>query len=125
MSGAHGKPRLGVRTKVLLAVLGFLVLLPVLMVWIVSRQTSQLVQEQARQALTTAEVVFRNSLEVRDRNWLTGYRNAVVQQSFKSAVTLNDHPTMNASLGELLGRPNEEAEAMLFYRAKGDLLGSA
>ena len=125
MSAANGRLRLSVQAKVLLVVLSVLVLLPLLTVWIVNEQTSRLVLEQARQALMTAEVVFQNSLEVRDRSLLAGYRNAVIQQSFRSAVTLNDRATMDASLRQLLGEANEEAEAMLFYRAKGELLGSA
>jgi len=49
-----GKLRLSVQAKVLLVVLGFLVLLPALMVWIVDRQTNQLVLQQEKQALSTA-----------------------------------------------------------------------
>jgi len=125
MPTAPGKLRLSVQAKVLLVVLSFLVLLPVVMVWIVDGQTSQLVQEQARQALTTAEAVFQNSLDVRNRNLLASYRDTISQQSFRGAVTLNDRATMNASLRELLGRPSKETEVMLFYGEKGELLGSA
>ncbi len=126
MSTTAGRIRLSVQAKVLLVVLGFLVLLPLLMVWIVTRQTSQLVQEQARQALATAEAVFQNSVEARDRSLLASYRNAVIQQSFKAAVALNDRLTMNASLHDLLGQPGEEAEVLLFYTGpKGEAPGSA
>ncbi|MBS0633560.1 MAG: response regulator [Verrucomicrobia bacterium] len=119
MPAATGKIRLSVQAKVLFVVLGFLVLLPLLMVWIVDRQTSDLVEDQARQALTTAEVVFRKTLEIRERNLLARYRSAVMEPSFKAVVTQRDVPTMAAYLRSLLGQPGEEGEALLFFPARG------
>ena len=118
--------RLSVQTKVLLVVLGFLVLLPAVMVWIVDRQTSQLVQEQARQSLTTAGTVLGKSLDNRYGAMLAGYRNHVVEPSFKAAYTQThgDAATMNAYLRSLLDRPGEEAEVLLVYHLKGELLAS-
>jgi signal transduction histidine kinase len=125
MPTVPGKLRLTVQAKVLLVVLGFLVLLPLLMVWIVGRQTSELVQAQARQALTTAEVVFKKTLEIRERNSVARYRNIVIEPSFKSTVARHDAATMAAYLHGLLGQPGEEGEALLFFQAKGVLLASA
>lgn len=119
MPAPTGKIRLSVQAKVLFVVLGFLVLLPLLMVWIVDRQTNDLVEAQARQALTTAEVVFRKTLEIRERNLLARYRNAVIEPSFKAVVTQRDVPTMAAYLRSLLGQPGEEGEALLFFPARG------
>ena len=129
MPTALGKIRLSMQAKVLLVVLGFLILFPLLMVWIVDRQTSELVQAQARQSLTTAEAVFRKTLEIRERNLLAHYRNVVIEPSFKAAATLTpterDAATMADYLRQLLDQPGEEGEALLFYQGKGDLRASA
>ncbi|MBC7368365.1 MAG: hypothetical protein H7343_16405, partial [Undibacterium sp.] len=90
MPNSSGKFRLSVQAKVLLVVLGFLVLLPVLMVWIVDRQTNRLVLQQEQQALTSAKLVLQKSLEIRGRNQLVSYRNVVIEPSFKAAVAQRD-----------------------------------
>jgi hypothetical protein len=126
MATTRRRLRLSVQAKVLFVVLGFLVLLPLLMVWIVDRQTSQLVQEQARQSLTTAGTVLGKSLDNRYGAMMAGYRNNVVEPSFKAAYTQThgDAATMNAYLRSLLDRPGEEAEVLLVYHLKGELLAS-
>ena len=118
--------RLTVQAKVLLVVVGILVILPLAMVWIVGRQTSELVQAQDRQALATAAVVFEKTLEIRERNLLARYRNVVIEPSFKAAVTQTqrDAATMAAYLRSLFEQPDEEGDAFLFYQSKNELLAS-
>jgi len=55
--------RLSVQTKVLIPVLGFLVLLPVIMAWLVDDRIANQAQVGARRALATADSVFRQGLD--------------------------------------------------------------
>lgn len=125
MAAMSGKVRLSVQAKVLLVVLGFLVLLPLLVVWIVHLQTSRLALEQSRQALKTAEGVFRKYLDIREGNLVTGYRNLVTEPRFQAIVTQTqrDVATMNDFLRGLLGRRGEEGEALMFLSEKAEVLG--
>ena len=127
MSASSAGWRVSVQTKVLLVLLCFLIILPVFMVWVVDEQTSTLVQQQARRALATAEVVMRKSLEIRERNELESYRNIVSQPSFKALVSMSprDRETMAASLRSLLEQPGEKGELMLFFDEERKLFASA
>lgn len=117
--------RLTFQTKVLLPVLAFLILLPVFTLWIVNRQMTRQVFDEARQRLDTAEGVFNKSLELRSDNLLSRYKNVVNEPRFKAVAKLADSPTMTVYLNELLNEIGDDAEVMLFTTQAGDMLAGA
>ena len=117
--------RLSLQTKVLLPVVACLVLLPAIIVWIADRHITGQALIEARQTLTTAETVFRNSLGIRTRNLASRFGNTVKEPRFKAVAQLGDAPTMTAFLRELLDENNVETEVMLFSNADGAILAGA
>ena len=113
------KLRFSFQTKVLLPVLAALVLLPALTLWIVDGYISRQVQDEARQTLTTAETVFRQSLEIRARDLLTRFRSAVNEPSYSSIASLlgskDPHApeTIRQFLNERLDSYGEDCEALI------------
>ena len=65
------KLRLSVQTKVLIPVLAFLILMPLILLWIVSGEIKRQVLSDGHQTLQTADGVFRQVLESRSKE-LTG-----------------------------------------------------
>ncbi len=124
MPPSRPKFRLSVQAKVLLVVISVLVLLPALLVWIVDRHTSRLVQDQARQQLATSAVFLQKSVELRAHSYLDSYRNKVLEPSFKAAVSLQDAATMNDYLRRMLTLQGDEGVALLFYYTKDEMFAS-
>ncbi|MDB6168523.1 MAG: hypothetical protein JWM88_1387 [Verrucomicrobia bacterium] len=122
--------RLSLQTKVLIAVLGFLVLLPAVTLWIVNSHIRQQMEDEALRTLTTAESVFLKSLDNRARNFVTRYASVVEEKRFKITADLaataerSDPRTMNGLLASLLEDSPEDHVAMLFFDAKGQLIAS-
>jgi signal transduction histidine kinase/CheY-like chemotaxis protein len=79
MNAAVPLRRWSVQTKVLLPVIAFLVLLPVVVVWIVNGYVSGQVREQASATLSTADGVFLHLLDNQASDLLTHYRTEVEQ----------------------------------------------
>jgi len=69
--------RLSVQTKVLLPVITFLVLLPVVVVWIVNGYISRQVHDEAATVLKTADGVFRHLLDNQSNDLLSRYRTTL------------------------------------------------
>ncbi len=113
------------QTKVLVPVLVFLVILPVLTLWIVNRHIDEQVRTDARQTLATADAVFRNSLEIRARNLVSRFRNTVNEPRFRAVAQLGDAGTMQDFLHTALDEFGEETEIALFFTAPDRMLASA
>jgi two-component system, NtrC family, sensor kinase len=95
MDRTGSKLRLSFQLKVLVPVLTALVLVPALTLWIVNGYITRQVQNEAGQTLTTAETVFRQSLEIRSRDLITRFRSAVNESSYHSLgplLSTRDNP---------------------------------
>ncbi|HEY4301116.1 MAG TPA: ATP-binding protein [Candidatus Didemnitutus sp.] len=77
-------PRLSFQAKVLLPVLTALVLLPCLTLYIVNSYIERQVLTEARQTLSTAETVFRKTLETRTNDLISRFESAVQEKSYRS-----------------------------------------
>lgn len=117
--------RLSFQLKILLPVLAVLVLLPAVTLWIVNRYVSRQTEDEARQALQTAEAVFLNSLEIRSRTLASRFRGLVNEPRFKGVVSTADAKTLNNYLGDLLGEFQDDTDWMLFTPAQGRWEASA
>ncbi|MCB1123629.1 MAG: hypothetical protein KJT03_18900, partial [Verrucomicrobiae bacterium] len=106
--------RVSFQTKVLLPVLAFLVLVPVITVWTLDRHIESSGQEDALRSLTTVRAVFRNSLEIRERNLNERFRNMVNEPRFKAVAQLGDTQTMQAFLQDALNEFGSEVQMILF-----------
>lgn len=119
MSQPGPKLRFSFQFKVLVPVLAALVLLPTITLWIVNRSMSEQAQAEARQSLTTAEAVFRQTIDFRARDLLTRFRNAVNEPSYRSIAQLaasNDPLARETIRNFLFGRLDaygEDYEALL------------
>jgi|GEM_PF-7087744 len=120
MPPSRQKLRLSVQAKVLVAVLGFLVLLPAITVWIVDRHISRQLQDEGQQTLTTAEAVFKQSLDIRLRDLQARFRNNVTESSYRSVLTLAETKTPTADntirgfLSERIDELGDDYEAIFF-----------
>lgn len=121
---AARKLRVSIQTKVLITVVAVLVLLPVVTVWIVDRHITAHMQDDAKQALATAEAVFQQSLEIRSRNALDRYKRLANEPRFKAVAQLNDAKTMSALLRDLIDEAGEDADVMAFSSARGEPVAS-
>jgi signal transduction histidine kinase len=120
MAAALKRFRLSLQTKVLVAVLGFLVLLPVLTLWIVNDHMERQMEDEARQTLATAEAVFLKSLDNRSRNILERYRSVVEEARFKVTAELADRRTIDGLLLSVLEDSPEDHAALLYFNDQGD-----
>src|SRR5687768_5503615 len=114
MGAAGRKFRFGLKERVLVAVVGFLVLLPAATLWIVNRHITRQMEDEALQTLMTAESVFVKSLENRSRGFLSRYQSIVAEARFKVTAEIGDPKTMEGLLGNLLQDSPEDHEAMIF-----------
>lgn len=80
--------RLSFQTKVLIPVLAALVLLPAVTLWIVNRVITEQAQAEARQSLTKAEALFRQTIDFRLRDLLTRFRTAASEPSYRAFTSL-------------------------------------
>ncbi len=126
MAQPEHKVRLSFQLKVLLPVLTALVLLPAITLWIVNSSISRQMEDEARKSLQTAEAVFLNSLEIRARNLLSRFRNAVNDPRFKAVAKLGDPRTLTDTLHEMLDELRDEKnEILLFTNDRGQRVASA
>lgn len=88
MPSVERQIRFSFQTKVLVPVLAALVLLPTATFWIVNRSITRQVEAEARQSLSTAEAVFRQTIDFRARDLLTRFRYAVNEPSYRAIAPL-------------------------------------
>jgi two-component system NtrC family sensor kinase len=125
MTARPAKIRFSFQFKVLVPVLAALVLLPTITLWIVNDSISDQVQAEAKQSLTTAEAVFRQSIDFRARDLLTRFNSAVKEPSYRSIAPLvgsNDPLARDTVRKFLLGRLEaygDEYDAMLVAASDG------
>jgi signal transduction histidine kinase/ActR/RegA family two-component response regulator len=122
MSAAPRKFRFGLQAKVLIAVVGFLVLLPAVTLWIVDRHITRQMEDEALRTLFTAESVFAKSLENRNRGVLSRYQSVVAEARFKVTAELGDPKTLEGLLRNVFEDSPEEHDAMVFVNARGKVL---
>jgi hypothetical protein len=96
------KLRLSVQTKVLIPVLGFLVLVPAIMVGIVNSKIKEQLLNETQRSVATADGVFRQALESRSRDLLERMRSALNEARYRSFAQVASGPfsrTVFATLG--------------------------
>ena len=112
----------GFQAKVLFPVVSILILLLATIMWLVNRRLVDELQEEARQNLTIAEAVFRNSFEIRSRNLLLRYELLVNEPRFRAVAQLAEAKTMTVQLKELLDETGPDAKVMIFTKEKSVFL---
>ncbi len=117
--------RFSFQAKVLAPVLAFLVLLPSLTLWIINRQISEQALADGRQTLTTAEAVFRNSLDILERGLITRFSGIVNEPRFKAVAQLGDARTMNDFLRSSLEEYGGETDFVIYSTQPGTMLAGA
>ena len=122
MGAPRQKFRWGLQAKVLVAVVGFLVLLPALTLWIVDRHITRQMEDEAFQTLITAESVFVKSLENRNRSFLSRYKSVVAEARFKVTAEIGDPKTLEGLLGNLLQDSPEDHDAMVVVNTDGRMV---
>lgn len=105
--------------------LTFLVLLPTITLWIINRQISGQALTDARQTLSTADAVFRNSLDILERGLITRFRGIVNEPRFKAVAQLGDARTMNDFLRSSLEEYGGETEVVIYSTQPGVMLAGA
>lgn len=113
------------QTKVLIPVVTLLIIAFIITMWVVNRRLTSHYEEEAKQNLTTANVVFLNSLEIRARSLLVLYQNIVNEPRFKAVAQLGEPKTMNVQLNDLLDEMGNDAEVILFTVENGQVLAGA
>ena len=122
MGATRPKFRWGLQAKILVAVTGFLVLLPALTLWIVDRHITRQMEDEALQTLVAAESVFVKSLDNRNRSFLSRYESVVAEARFKVTAEIGDPRTLEGLLGNLLQDSPEEHEAMIFVNHQSEVV---
>jgi hypothetical protein len=117
--------RFSFQTKVLAPVLAFLVLLPTITLWIINRQISGQALADARQTLSTADAVFRNSLDILERGLITRFHGIVNEPRFKAVAQLGDARTMNDFLRSSLEEYGAETDVVIYSTQPGVMLAGA
>lgn len=122
---ASKRKYLSFQTKVLIPVISLLIVAFMITMWVVNRRLTHRFEEEAKQNLTTANVVFLNSLEIRARSLLVQYQNIVNEPRFKAVAQLGEPETMNVQLNDLLDEMGRDAEVILFTVENGQVLAGA
>ena len=111
---SKSKLKLSFQAKVLIPVLTFLILFPIVTVWILDRHVEASAKEEARQTLSTVSAVFRNSLDLIERTLEVRFRNMVNEPRFKAIAQLGDADTTQAFLADALEEFRGEVQIILF-----------
>jgi two-component system NtrC family sensor kinase len=114
--------RLGLQAKVLIAVMGFLILLPIVTLWIVNQRMQQQMDDEALWTLGTTQAVFLNSLDLRSQNFSARYRGIVDEARFQVTAEVTNSKTIEGLLGKVLDESAADAEVILFCSASGELV---
>ncbi len=118
--------RLSFHTKVLLPVLGFLVLVPAIMVGIVNSKIREQMLRETRRSVATANGVFRQAIESRSRDLLERMRSALNEaryRSFAQVAANGPSPAADATirvfLSERLQDFGDDCQ-VIFFSYEGD-----
>ena len=103
-----------VHAKILLPVVVLLATAAAVTVLIVDRHVRAQALTEARQTLHTTDAVFRNSLDIRERNLLTRFGSFVSEPRFRAVSQLGDRETMEAFLADSLAQFGNEVEFALY-----------
>lgn len=125
MTPSRSALRFSFQAKVLAPVLAFLVLLPTVTLWIINRHISDQALAEARQTLSTADAVFRNSLDILERGLATRFRGVVNEPRFKAVAQLQDARTMSDFLRSSLEEFGGDIELVAYSVEPGTLLAGA
>lgn len=130
MDATAPRRRLSFQVKVLLPVLAAMVLLPAITLWIVDGAITKQVEDEAQKALSTAESVFRQTLDFRAREVLNRFRNAANEPSYRAitqlpAKTEASQATVRKFLKERLESYGPEYDALIFTPAAATPIVSA
>ncbi len=104
------------QTKILISVIALLVLLPAITLAIVHHSSMDALANQSRQALRSADAIFKNSFDLRSRQSLARYKSMVSDPRFQAVSGLKDAKTMRENLREHLESEDfgEEADVAIF-----------
>ncbi len=116
--------RMGLPAKLLVPVGACLVLLPVVTLWIVGRHLTRELEDEATRTVMTAESVFVQSLENRNRSTLARYESLVGEARFKMLAESGDGQTLDGLLGGLLQDSPEAHEAAFLIDRSGAMRSS-
>ncbi len=127
MSIENLRGKLTFQTKILLAVVTLLILLPALTLAIVHRCSMEALNDQARQALRNADGLFQNSFELRSRQMIARYKNIVNDSRFGAVTRLNHAKTIRDHLKERLESDDfgDDAEVVVLLNEVGDEVTNA
>ncbi len=117
--------RFSFQAKVLAPVLAFLVLLPMVTIWVTNRHVSAQAAAEGRRTLTTADAVFRNSLDILGRGLATRFRGFVNEPRFKAVAQLGDANTLNEFLRDSLQELGGEIKFLTYSVHPGALFAGA
>jgi len=117
--------RLSFQAKVLAPVLAFLVLLPLVTIWVTNRHVSAEAVAEGRRTLTAADAVFRNSLDILGRGLATRFRGVVNEPRFRAVAQLGDANTMTEFLRDSLEEFGGEIKFLAFSTRPGSMLAGA
>ncbi len=121
------------KAKVLVPVLGFLVLVPILTLWVVHYRGTVQFERDTRKRLLNAEAIFEKQMAARQRALVLQFRNVAQSAAIKSLAALLESAetpdaveiagrTMKAGLADLrqeLAAAGSPVEAILYAAADG------
>ncbi len=122
MAAARQKFRLTVQSKVLLVVLAFLVLLPVVTLWIVDDSLRSQMLVEARQTLDIADKVLRASFDARTVTYFSRYSSIVEEKRFKVTAGLSDPNTMKVLVQDIAASSPADHEVFLYSSPDNNLV---
>ncbi|MDB6041014.1 MAG: sensor signal transduction histidine kinase [Verrucomicrobiales bacterium] len=89
-------------TKVLLAMVGVIIILVAAILFTVNHRLNRQLQVDTKQALITAEAVFKNSQKINARNLFLRFRNIAQEPRYRAACQQQDPRTLKPLLADLL-----------------------
>jgi signal transduction histidine kinase/ActR/RegA family two-component response regulator len=125
MAALRRSPRLSVQTKVLIPVLGFLVLLPVIMAWLVDDRIAYQAQVGAHRDLATADSVFRQGMDGQLTSLQTRVRDALNDPKYKAIAKVAEESSPSANetirrfLKDRLDDYGDDYDGMAFSPTRG------
>src|SRR6185503_10725802 len=113
MAAPKRRLRFNLETKVMVAVLAVLVILPAITLWIVVQHLHRQMQRDAELALSTARSSFAQALKARAGGLAAGFRSGRFDSRFLQVVRLGDPATIKTYLMEVLQEYRDETELAL------------
>jgi two-component system NtrC family sensor kinase len=125
MTEARPIRRVRLQTKVMVAVLAVLIVVPALMVWRVDRQMRAQMDRDAALALETANASFARTLKLQSEQLKSFFRSTALGP-LATVIRLKDAPTMRAFLKkDILEALQDDTEVALFFLPNGELFAAA